>query len=67
MTPTPEQKKVVGKCKAMLKRAFPEMDGKCIFKLNPRRLSPNNVDFSIVLFNINCDVDESREVTEVVL
>ena len=51
----------------MLKRAFPELNGKCIFKLNSRRLSPNSVEFDMMLFNIDVSVNEPKVVTEVVL
>ena len=38
MIPTAEQQHIIHRCKAMIKRAFPEMTGKIIFKLDSSKL-----------------------------
>lgn len=59
---TPEQEKTVDRCKAMLKRAFPVMSGKIIFRLF---LHKPGIEVDMFMPNIKVRTEPDREVTEV--
>ena len=64
---TNEQKKVLTRCRAMIKRAFPSMTGKFIFKL--RREIPSiggvKIDMFMPELKLDTDVDMGSEVNVV--
>lgn len=49
MTLSPEQNKVLSRCKSMLKRAFPEIDVKFTFRLDCMRLGEKGVSVSVFI------------------
>jgi len=62
---TPEQDKVVGKCKRMLKWAFPDLNGKCIFRMDRSVPGARSVKFDVYDFDIKVRTDPDKEVAEV--
>ena len=59
---TPEQEKVVERCKKMLKTAFPNMTGKIIYRLFMHK---PGIEVDMFLPNIKVRTEPDREVTEV--
>ena len=64
---TPDQEKVIGRCKRMLKLAFPEMTGKIIFRLLACKLGSKGIDVDMFIPSVRIRSEDDREVTEVVL
>lgn len=62
---TPEQNKTLGRCKDMLKQAFPEMDGKFIFRLNSHLLGSKGIAVDMFMPNLRLLMASDKPVTEV--
>lgn len=61
---TPEQEKVIGKCKAMIKLAFQPMTGKIIFRLKHFPFGKQDIDVDMFLPNVTLR-HEQESCTEV--
>ena len=67
MIPTAEQQHVIHRCKAMIKRAFPEMTGKIIFKLDSSKLGiEKGISVDIFLPDLKIKVLENSQTVNVV-
>ena len=64
---TPEQKKILSRAKGMLKRAFPEMDGKFIFRLDSSLLGVKGIAVDMFMPNLRLLPVEEGSVSEVKL
>ena len=61
---TPDQEKVIGKCKAMIKLAFQPMTGKIIFRLKHFSFGKQEVECDMFLPNVRAR-HEQESVNEV--
>lgn len=64
---TKEQEKVVSRTKEMLKRAFPEMTGKIIFRLFACKAGAKGIEVDMFTPNIDVGRHETKEVATVIL
>jgi len=61
---TSEQKKVLSRCRSMIKRAFPSMTGKLIFRLDSSRFGDKSVPVDMFMPALKLDefdVDNKSE------
>ena len=62
---TPEQEKVIGRCKTMIKRAFPSYTGKIIFRLLALRMGSKGIDVDMFMPSVKIRSEEEVEGTYV--
>ena len=60
-----EQKKVIERCKSMIKTSFSDMNGKIIFRLNSRLLGSKGIDVDMFMPNVRTEQASVGPVTEV--
>ena len=62
---TPDQDKVISKCKWMVLEAFPDLNGKCIFRMDRSVPGARSVKFDAYDFDIKTRAEPDREAAEV--
>jgi hypothetical protein len=62
---TTEQEKVIDRCKAMIKRAFPSMNGKFIFKLDSAKLGSKGIAVDMFLPDLKFHEEQSVQTVDI--